>query len=338
MSENASNQSDNQEIDLGLLIQKVNGFFGNISLSIFKGILFLKRNILILISLFVIGGVLGYFLDKTNNNYDSEVIVSPNMGGTDYLYSKIDLLTSKLRERDLAFFKSIGIKNAEKIALIEIEPIIDIYSFVNNNTAIASNAQNTQNFELMKLLAESSDIEKVIKDKTTRKNYPHHKIHIVTTSKTSDAETIQPLLKFLNTDKYLNQILAISKENIIIKMKKNEELINQTDSLIKILTINLSRNQKSSNLVYNNENNQFNSFFELKNSLINEIASQRIALVNSNVVIKDISTVVNVKNTKGINNKFKFILPVLFIFLFIVIAMVNSLYKKQKARFLNSIQ
>lgn len=338
MSENASNQSDNQEIDLGLLIQKVNGFFGNISLSIFKGILFLKRNILILISLFVIGGVLGYFLDKTNNNYDSEVIVSPNMGGTDYLYSKIDLLTSKLRERDLAFFKSIGIKNAEKIALIEIEPIIDIYSFVNNNTAIASNAQNTQNFELMKLLAESSDIEKVIKDKTTSKNYPHHKIHIVTTSKTSDAETIQPLLKFLNTDKYLNQILAISKENIIIKMKKNEELINQTDSLIKILTINLSRNQKSSNLVYNNENNQFNSFFELKNSLINEIASQRIALVNSNVVIKDISTVVNVKNTKGINNKFKFILPVLFIFLFIVIAMVNSLYKKQKARFLNSIQ
>jgi hypothetical protein len=90
--------------------------------------------------------------------------------------------------------------------------------------------------------------------------------------------------------------------------------------------------------VYNNENNQFNSFFDLKNNLINEIASQRIALVNSNVVIKDISTVVNIKNTKGVNNKFKFILPVLFIFLFIVFAMVNSLYKKQKARFLNSIQ
>ena len=338
MSENRSNQSNDQEIDLGLLIKKVNGFFGNVSLSIFKGILFLKRNLLILISLFLIGGGLGYFLDRTNNNYDSEIIVSPNLGGTDYLYSKIDLLTSKLKENDLVFFKSIGIKNADKIALIEIEPIIDIYSFVNNNTAIASNAQNTQNFELMKLLAESSDIEKVIKDKTTSKNYPHHKIHIVTNSKTSTEEIIQPILKFLNTDTYLNEILAISKENIKIKMKKNEELITQTDSLIKILTINLSKNQKHDNLVYNNENNQFNSFFELKNNLINEIASQRIALVNSNVVIKDISTVVNVKNTKGINNKFKFILPVLFIFLFIVLALVNTFYKRQKAKFLNSIQ
>ena len=321
-----------------LPVKKINGFFGNISLSIFKGILFLKRNILILISLFVIGGVLGYFLDKTNNNYDSEIIVSPNMGGTDYLYSKVELLTSKLEERDHTFFKSIGIKNPEKITLIEIKPIIDIYSFVNQNTANASNAQNTQNFELMKLLAESSDINKVIKDEITSKNYPHHKIHIVTNSKISSEEIVQPIINFLNTDKYLNEILAISKENILIKMKKNEELINQTDSLINILTINLSKNQKSSNLVYNNENNQFNSFFELKNSLINEIGAQRIALINSNVVIKDISTVVNIKNTKGINNKFKFILPVLFIFLFIVIAMVNSLYKKQKARFLNSIQ
>ena len=338
MSENASNQSDNQEIDLGLLIQKVNGFIGSISFNIFRFILFLKKNLLIFALLVLTGAALGYFLDQTNKSYDSEIIVSPNTGGTDYLYSKIELLRSKLGEGDTQFFKSIGINNPEKIILIEIDPIIDIYSFVNQNTANTANAQNTQNFELMKLLAESSDIEKVIKDKTTSKNYPHHKIHIVTSSKTSDAETIQPLLKFLNTDKYLNQILAISKENIIIKMKKNEELINQTDSLIKILTINLSRNQKSSNLVYNNENNQFNSFFDLKNNLINEIASQRIALVNSNVVIKDISTVVNIKNTKGVNNKFKFILPVLFIFLFIVFAMVNSLYKKQKARFLNSIQ
>jgi hypothetical protein len=338
MSENTTNHSNDQEIDLGLLIKKVNGFFVNISLSIFKGILFLKRNLLILISLFVIGGALGYFLDVTNKNYDSEIIVSPNLGGTDYLYSKIDLLTSKLKEKDFVFFKSIGIKNPKKITLIEIEPIIDIYSFVNNNTAIATNAQNTQNFELMKLLAESSDIKKVMKDKITSKNYPHHKINIVTNSRTSTEEIIQPILKFLNTDTYLNEILAISKENIKIKMKKNEELITQTDSLIKILTINLSKNQKNANLVYNNENNQFNSLFDLKNNLINEIGSQKIALVNSNVVIKDISTVVNVKNTKGINNKLKFILPVLFVFLFIGFAMFNSFYKKQKSRFLNSIQ
>ena len=332
MSQNTTNQSDDQEIDLGLLIKKVNGFFGDISLGIFKGLLFLKRKSLILISLFVIGVATGYFLDSTNKNYDSEIIVSPNLGGTDYLYSKIDLLASKLKENDVAFFKSIGVKNPKQITLIEIEPIIDIYSFVNNNTAIASNAENTQNFELMKLLAEDSDIEKVMKDKITSKNYPHHKIHIETNSKISDKELIQPILKFLNTDKYLNEILTISKENIKIKMKKNEELIAQTDSVIKILTINLSKNQKNSNLVYNNENNQFNALFDLKNSLINEIGSQRIALVKTNLVIKDISTVVNVKNTKTLNDKLKFILPIVLIMMFIFYSLFLSFYRRQSKK------
>ena len=335
MNSNEKNQAS-EEIDLGVLFNKINGFFGNISLSIFKGILFIKKNIIIIASLFILGAVIGYFLDHNTKNYDSEIIVTPNMGGTDYLYSKIDLLTSKLSEQDTVFFKSIGIKNSKKIALIEIEPVVDIYTFVNNSTSAAS-AQNTQNFELMKLLAESSDINKVIKDKTTSKNYPHHKIHIITSSKTSMNDLIKPLMKFLNTDDYLNEILAISKDNIKIKMKKNAELISQTDSLIKILTINLSRNQKSSNLVYNNENNQFNSFFDLKNALINEIASQRIALINSNSIIKDISTVINIKNSKGTTGKLKFILPILFVFMFFLYCIFSAFYRKQSLKFKNNL-
>ncbi len=329
------NQNIPEEIDLGVLMNKINGFFGTISFSIFKGILFVKKNILIFLGLFLIGAVGGYFLDFQNTSYDSNIIVSPNLGGTDYLYSKIDLLSSKLKENDKDFFKTIGIKS-DKIALIEIEPVIDIYSFVNNNTAIASNAQNTQNFELMKLLAESSDINKVIKDKITSKNYPHHNIHIITTSKTSVNEIVKPVLKFLNTDEYFGQILKISRDNVQNKMIKDEELIAQTDSLINTLTKNLSSNQKGSNLVYNNEDNQFNQLFDLKNSLINEIAGKKIEMVNLQSFIKDISTVTNIKNTKGTNGKMKLLLPLLFIFLFILFNMFKSFYKKQASK-LNTI-
>jgi hypothetical protein len=89
--------------------------------------------------------------------------------------------------------------------------------------------------------------------------------------------------------------------------------------------------------VYNNENNQINSFFDLKNNLINEIASQRIALVNSNVVIKDISTVVNIKNTKGVNNKLKLVFPVLFLFLFLLFKIVSTFYRKQQLKLNQSL-
>ncbi len=324
MSVNNQNDPQDQEIDLGMVLKKIGNFFEGVAMAIFKGILFVKKNIIILVSLILIGSGLGFYLDKSS--YEHEIIVAPNMGGTDYLYSKIKLISSKLEEHDLQFFNSLGIKNPQKIMLIEIEPIIDINDFVNNSSAVASNARN---FELIKLLAEGSDINKVIKNEIISKNYPHHKIHIVTDSKTSSQELIQPLLKFINTDRYLNEILTISKENIKIKMDKNEELITQTDSLIKILTLNLSRNQKNSNLVYNNENNQFNALFDLKNRLINEIASQRIVLVNSDVAIKDIFTVVNIKNTKNINEKLKFILPIVLIMMFIFYSLFLAFYRRQ---------
>jgi hypothetical protein len=328
-TDNQNNISE--EIDLGFLFKKINDFFGGISFSIFKVLLFIKRNILIFLGLIIFGAIGGYFLDYETTIYDTNIIVTPNLGGTDYLYSKIDLLSSKLKENDKDFFKSIGIQS-DKIALIEIEPVIDIYSFVNNNTAIASSAQNTQNFELMKLLAESSDINKVIKDKITSKNYPHHNIHIVTVSKIKEDEIVKPLLNFLNTDKYLDQILSISRDNVEIRVAKDEELIAQTDSLINTLTKNLSHNQKSSNLVYNNENNQFNQLFETKNKLINELGDKKIEMVNLQSFIKDISTVTNLKNTKGTNGKMKLVLPILFILLFILFMMFKSFYKKQSAK------
>lgn len=329
MSVNNQYDQQNQEIDLGMVFKKVGNFFEGVAMAIFKGILFVKKNSIILVSLILIGFGLGFYLDKATP-YEHEIIVAPNIGGTDYLYSKIKLLSSKLEEHDLQFLSSIGIKNPQKIVLIEIEPIIDIYSFVNNSSVVAS---NTQKFELFKLLAEGSDINKVIKDKVTSKNYPNHKIHIVTTSKTSNSEIITPLLKFLNTDEYLNKIVTISEENLKNKMKKNEELIAQTDSLIRILTNNLSKNQKGANLVYNNENNQFNSFFELKNNLINEIANQRIQLVNSNKIVKNISTVINIKDQKGIDNKLKLIFPALFILLFILTRVFLAFYSNQQKKY-----
>jgi len=330
MSTNSQN-NDNQEIDLGQLISKVGNFFSNVNTSIFKGILYIQKRLVLFTILVIVGAGLGYFLDKNISIYDNNIIVKPNMGGSDYLYSKIELLSSKLKEKDSEFFKSIGVNNIDNIAKIEVSPVVDIYDFVNNSTS-AANAQNTQNFELVKLLAESSDINKVINDKLTSKNYPHHKIQIVTTSKTTEQQIIKPILKYLNTDEYLNKILEVSKENIIIKMRKDEETLIQTDSLIKILTFNLSKNQKSSNLVYNNEDNQFSDFFNLKNGLINEIASQKIALINSNQIIKDVSTVINIKNTKGTNNKLVLILPILFVFTYLFFSLFITFYQKQKAK------
>jgi hypothetical protein len=329
MSTNSQN-NDNQEIDLSDISKKIGGLYDAVLRSIFNMILFFKRKALILGLLFIIGAGLGFFLDS-NKNYNSQIIVAPS-GGVDYLYSKINLIKSRLSEKDEKFFKSIGITNSDKIQNIKIEPIVDLYNFVNNNTAIASNAQNTQNFEVIKLLAESNDINKVIEDELTSKNYPYHSLLISSNGRIESDDIIKPLLKYLNTDDYMNQISKINKENILIKMKKNEEEIVQIDSLISVISKNISNNNKSNNLIYNNENSEINAMFELKNKLISEIASQKIQLVKIDTFIKDISITPNVINNKGTNGKMKLILPILFISLFVLISLFLAFYKNQSTK------
>lgn len=329
MTTKANQNQEDQEIDLALIFKKIESLFDGVKAFIYKKILFFKKNVILLSSLFIIGGSLGAFFDINSKTYAHEIIVSPNLGGTDYLYAKIDFLSSKLNENDAFFLKSIGIKNPSDIGSIKIEPVVDIYNFVNNSTSAAS-AVNTQNFELVKLLAEDASLKDVIKDKLTSKNYPNHKIEIITSEKLSKDKVIKPILKFLNTDEYYNKILKISRENILIKMEKNEQEIVQIDSILKVIVYNLKQN-KNQNLIYNNENNQINPLFELKNSLINEIASQKIILENFKVFIKDSSTTINISNTKGINGKLKFILPLLLILGFILLSFLKNFYKKQEA-------
>jgi hypothetical protein len=326
-----STNSQDQEIDLGQIGKGIKNFFNGIVNSIFDFIFFVKKKIVIIGGLLIVGLFLGYFLDKTTKKYTSEIIVAPNLGGSDYLYSKINLIKSKLKEDDEVFLKSIGISKSKDIVSISIEPIIDVYTFVNNGTVIADNAQNTQNFELIKLLAESEDINKVIEDEKTSKNYPHHKISIITLKKV-EGDIIKSILNYLNSDKYLNKLLAITKENVLIKMKKNEEQILQVDNLIKQISINLAREKSASNLVYNNENNEINNLFAFKNGLINEIATQRITLENIKLYIRDVSTTTNIVESKGVNNKLKLLLPLVFVFLYLFGHFFKSLYDRQSAR------
>ena len=98
---------------------------------------------------------MGLFLDTTNKTYDHQIIVQPNFGSTDYLYSKIDLLNSKIKENDTVFLQKIGILDPSKLSKIEIKPIVDVYKFI---------ATDEKNFDLLKLMAEDSDIKKILEE------------------------------------------------------------------------------------------------------------------------------------------------------------------------------
>lgn len=334
MNQNPNN-SDNQEIELSMITNKIKDFFDGIATSIFRSILFFKRNLLWFSGLSLVGFGLGVYSDFTNKSYDSEIIVKPNFGSTDYLYSKIDLLESKIKENDTLFLKSIGIEKPKNINLIEIEPIIDIYSFVNIGYD-KNSPQNSQNFELVKLLADDSDINKTIKDKVTSKNYSSHRIHIRTKGYISDNQMIVPILNYLNKNEYFETLRKLQIQNVSIKMTKNEEIINQINGLLNKFSNTNDSNQKSEKLIYYNENTQLNEIIKTKDNLLLELGNQRVELANLDKFVKKVSSVINIKNKSVINGNLKFLLPIFFIFGFIFINLFSKFYKKQSLKVLQS--
>jgi hypothetical protein len=314
-----STNSQNQEIDLGQIGTGIKSFFNSCLNAIFDFIFFVKKKIIVVGVLFVLGVVLGILLDK-KHSYIQKMILIPNFGSNEYLYNKISLLESKLKEKDIVFFKSIGINNIDEIGKFEIKPINGIYNFINSK-------ENTLNFEFIRLMAEDGNIEKIIKDDVTSKNYYQHELVINTSRAFKKSELIDPILKYLQDSEHFNKLQTVYKKNVEEKIAFNNLLIKQIDDLV----ASYSQNKPTSNVVIS-ENSGLSEIINKKDALIKENQYTMLHYIEYDKIIKDQSIVSNQINTSGANNKMKLILPFLFVFLYFVGFLFNNLYKKQLER------
>ncbi|MCA1965398.1 MAG: hypothetical protein LDL23_01980 [Flavobacterium sp.] len=314
-----STNSQNQEINLGQIGTGIKNLFNGIINSIFDFIFFVKKKIIVVVVLFVLGVVLGILLDK-KHSYIQKMILIPNFGSNEYLYNKISLLESKLKEKDVVFFKSIGINNIDEIGKFEIKPINGIYNFINSK-------ENTLNFEFIRLMAEDGNIEKIIKDDVTSKNYYQHELVINTSRAFKKSELIDPILKYLQDSEHFNKLQTVYKKNVEEKIVFNNLLIKQIDDLV----ASYSQNKPTSNVVIS-ENSGLSEIINKKDEIIKENQYTMLHYIEYDKIIKDQSIVSNQINTSGANNKMKLILPFLFVFLYFVGFLFNNLYKKQLER------
>ena len=324
MSNTLQNNSENQEIDLSQVSKKITAFIESIFTLIFNGILFVKRNIIIIGVLFFVGVGLGVYMDKTIKEYKHQIIVTPNFSSTDYLYSKIDLINSKVNEGDTLFLKNVvGIKEPQMFNQIEVEPIADIYQFIANNPV---------NFEFIKLLGEDGDLNKIVVDPLTSKNYIYHNITFSTSKLTDEESTIKPILNYLNNSEHYNKIQKQYAENIKLKMIQNDTIISQINGVLNSFSKKVNGANTSDKLVYYNESTQLDDVIKTKDFLVTEQGNKRLELVNIDKIIKDSSTTINIKNNKGLNGKMKLVIPIVFLFLFAVFVIFISFYKRQLAK------
>ncbi len=314
-----STNSQEQEIDLSQIGKSISKAFQNVINKFFDLLFFIQKKIIIVGVLFILGIGLGIYLDK-EPHYTNDIVVIPNFGSNDYLYNKIDLISAKLKEKDKSFFKSIGITNMDDFKSIEIEPISGIYNFINSESQKA-------NFEFVKLMAEDGDIEKIIKDNVTSKNYYLHGINIKTTIAYEKKDLIDPILKYLQQTDYFTRLQKVYQNNLVEKVDANKLLITQIDQII----LNLSQSKTSGGVTIS-ENSGLSELIQKKDELIKENQTLAIHKLEYDQVIKNQNISLNQMNTKGTNNKMKLILPFLFVFLYLLGYWFSQSYKQQKQR------
>lgn len=323
MNTTPSNQNE-KEISFSDISKSVGSMFQRLNRFIFTSIQFVIRNIIVLLILIVIGVGLGYYLDKTQKVYDHQIIVSPNFGSVDYLYSGVELINSKIKERDSVFLKSIGFAKPSKLIQVEIKPVIDVYKFVNRTG-------NEIDFQMLKLMAENGDMKKIVEDPTTSRNYTSHSITFSTKNRTTNKQTIEPLLKYLNSSDYYKKVQQQTLKNVELKMAANTRTIAQIDGFLDELARN-DMNASRTSAVYVNENRQLNDVIETKDKLLQEQAYLRLELVGYDKIVKDNTIITNIENKKAANGKMKLLLPFIFVLIFLIITVFISFYKSQKGK------
>lgn len=312
--------SQEQEIDLSQIGKSISNGFQNLINKCFDLLFFIQKRIIIIASLLIIGVVAGYFLDK-GRKYEHKISVIPNFGSSDYLYNQIDLLQKKLDEKDEAFFKKIGISDFRDILSFNIEANQVVYSFISDRE------RGVQNLELIKLMAEDGDIDKILKDKLTSRNYYLHTISIVTKGETDENKLVKPILNYLENSDYFLKQKNVNQKNVKEKIVFNESLIKQIDAILE----NLQTNKGTSSITIS-EKSSISDLIEKKDQLIRENQYLNSNFIIYDKIIKEESTNLNNWHKSPLFLNLKVLLPLLLVFIYLLSVKFNTIYQQQKKR------
>lgn len=276
MSEYLNKTSEN-EIDLSTLFKEIKGFFKKILVGIVNIFKFYYRHKFIILGLIIVAGVAGYFADDFfKKTYTNDILVKPNFGSSDYLYTKVEAIDNKLFSDDSLFLKKVFKDHYALVKSLEIKPVIDIYNFVSRN------GSNQALFEL--LFEEDGNIE-FIQNPINSRNFKYHHIYLEVEGPDYHEELSTALIDHINNNTYFNDIIDISLENLKFQLEENKTIIAQIDTIIRDAQKEKSMVLGSSELSFS-DNKGLNELLGKKRSLISAKRELESELINQDQTVK----------------------------------------------------
>ncbi|WP_299761777.1 hypothetical protein [uncultured Dokdonia sp.] len=312
-----------QEMDLTDIFTLFQRIFYKFLALCFKALDFIFKSWWVILLLIILGATLGYFT-KGEPKYTSDIIIKTNYKSQSYVYNAIKQFDDNLSEKDEEFIKSVGLDiNNLTIKGVKISPIIDVVALIGGEVKISDRALST----VIKELDVNEDTELFASDRFYS-NYEFHKI-TVTLSGESAKKDIDKIITFINNQPYIQKISKEFVQNIEDHIAKNEIVLQQADSMMKIYasSSDVSQEIKSKDLsFFNNQNNlNVNGVLVFKNTVLKEIQELKDELVTSSSAIIVMSDI-QVSLKESLKDRKEIIYPILFVFFFLILAGIRYTY------------
>jgi hypothetical protein len=311
-----------EEVEIGklfiLLGKAINSFFKSISNLISKlmhfiilSLIFLKKNVVILIIATILGGALGYFLkQKEGEIYKTSMIVETNYGSGHQLYKQTDLINNLISEKEydkLAKILNIPLNEAQTLSKISIEPynkkenlLREFDYFLQNTDTIYTRDVTIEDF----------------KKRYTDPDYRIQNIIVYGVDKNLFPKLSDNFLS-ITENKYFKDLLTLNTGEIIKRKKIIEHELAQIDSIRKVYKeveyLNAKKNNSSStnniNLLDKAGNiNKDIDLFNQTRALLYDLKKVKKDYERKNFIVKPLSEFKTGEKPKKLSDKkwFKF--------------------------------
>ena len=326
-NQSPSTQNNSDEIDLGQLFQLIGRGFNAIFRWFLRVFLYLKKNILLLIGLVVIGLAIGYGLNQIiSKKYKTEVIVKPQIESKNYLYDVVAEIQSNIKSKDTLFFKSIGVDDIDFNGLdIEISRVAEV----------GNSESDLQYLELLQSFENTDAIADIVRAELQNKSSFNHRITFYFKNAAFGKVFSEKILKYINTNNYFNRLLEVYRDNATARIEEDEKLLVQVDRIIENYTNGLaSEGSSSSNdkiILDNQEQVNIADIFEYKTGLIRDIESKKLELEEHIEPVSIINLGQPQVEQKSFFGKSIVLIPIIFISAFFILSALIYLDKKSKS-------
>ncbi|HLW63070.1 MAG TPA: hypothetical protein VKY33_06670 [Flavobacterium sp.] len=303
--------SDEQEIDVKHLTNRIEGTYDNLIFSIYRLFRFFKRRWYVILLLIGVGIGLGMYLDSTKSSrLRHELLIVPNYGSVDYIYQKIENYDRLDLNKEL-----IASNAGNEVYKLKIEPVYDAYNYILTDPI---------HFEAFKTLSERAiDLEKYSKSKLASKNYKYHTLTVYTDGFGDTEMTLDKILEELNSDEYFNKRKEIEKNNIVAKRAEVAKSIEQINGLFERLG-----SENKVNDITLNAYPELPDLLTAKEGLLKQLNAIDVQMIEQNKVVYLATKIMNIKVSPLLPSFI--VLPFLFLFCYILLAYFNSKVKSYK--------